>query len=245
MDIFPSKKPAKPKRKRKPVPPTPSWRTLLPWSETRRGKHAPDSQRVEDMMAALTGLPANAGREHDLFVDVFRNALENGALAIRVFELQGTAPDRVDGDIRLSSHARQRVRDLLRRGEARGSAKLPFGVVVFTDPKADPLQHGALHLDGRGFDLALVPDGIHRAPLAQWPEIEVGTLARSAEVPRGCPLVVGDCDARSAWKHLSGTGALAVFGADSPFLWLFKVAPGETFPDPFTLTELRRRAAGL
>jgi len=240
-DIFPTKNTPTPKRKRKLVAPTPSWRKQLPWGVTKRNKYAPDTQRTEDMVAGLTGLPADAGREHDLFVSTFTNALEDGVLALRVFELQGIAPKRMEGELRLSTRAKQRVRNAIRKGETRGT-KLQFGATVFLEPNAEPLQDGVLVLRA-GFDLALVPDGTHRASLDQWPEIEVSKLSDATE--RGCPLVVNDCDARSSWRHLSETGALAVYGSDSSLLWVFKVVPGEHFPSPFTLTELRRRAAGL
>lgn len=241
-DLFPIKPPGTPKARRRRQGSTRRWRDLLPMRKTTLGVPYTDDERAERMRVALVGVHMDKQAGH--FMDLLTRYLAEGRMSMRVIALREVAPERVQGAAHLSCRGQQQVRATVARGEDRGyHAYLPFKVRMHKELPSGALAHGCLLLDDRGFDLALVPGGTHRATAAEWPVVEDRSWIPGAP-QRGCVLVVGDSDARSSWSHLAERGALAVWPTGSKLMYVFKLLPGQHFPTPFDLAELRRRAAG-
>ena len=216
------------RRQRPPAPPRTPWRALLPMRTTARGLTYTDPERAECMATALTGEYPSV--ESARFLEALSHEMADGRVALRVFSLRGSAPERVPGTRHLSCRASQRARGILNgRTEARGPVRLPFRGMFTKGTPVGVLRHGHLVIE-RSFDLALVPGGVHRAGQETWPTLGLWRAPEEPEL-RGCPLIVGNSTATDSWTHLlhcAGAG-LAIWPSGS-LLWLFKVVPGHTFP---------------
>ena len=198
---------AKPRRA-----PRRTWRSLLPWGQSRRGEFLIDNFSVEDMTSAFCG--DRRSEEAEFLAGLIGKELAEGRCVLRVFELRDAAPALVEGADHLSCRAANLARRTLRGSEATGSS-LPFTAAISKlRRRPNPFAHGFLTMH-EGVAMSSVSD---RSTIVEdWR----GTV----------PLVIGPSDAHVTWSHMLHTRAIAVWCAGDTRLWLLRAL--RSFPSAF------------